>query len=209
MSAITDSLLWRRAVKHFDPARSIPAETWEILQQSLVFSPSSYGLQPWKFFVVTSPAIKQLLPDAAWGQTQPRDCSHFVVIAARRTVDAAFVQSYIDRIAAVRGVPAESLAGLRDAILGKVGRMGDQQLSWTSRQCYIALGMLIETAALLKVDACPMEGIISERIDGILAISGTPWTSVVACALGYRSPVDTSAAEAKVRFQPSDVVVHC
>lgn len=209
MSAIIDSLQWRRAVKRFDPGRIISAETWQVLEKSLVLSPSSYGLQPWKFFVITSPAIKQLLPDAAWGQTQPRDCSHFVVIAARRTVDAAFVQSYVDRIAEVREVPPESLSGLRSAILDKAGRMGEHQLPWTSRQCYIALGFLLETAAMLSVDACPMEGIIPERLDGILAISGTPWTSVVGCALGYRSPEDTSSAEAKVRFEPADVVVHC
>jgi nitroreductase len=208
-SAIIESLLWRRAVKNFDPSRTIPADTWQTLEQSLVLSPSSYGLQPWKFFVITSPAIKQLLPDASWGQPQPRDCSHFVVIAARRTVDAGFVQAYIDRIAAVRGVPPESLTGLRDAVLGKVSRMGNDQLPWTSRQCYIALGFLLETAALLGVDACPMEGVIPDRLDGLLAISGTPWTSVVACALGYRSTNDTSASEAKVRFDVADVIVRC
>lgn len=208
-TAIIDSLLWRRAVKNFDPSRTIPADTWQTLEQSLLLSPSSYGLQPWKFFVITSPAIKQLLPDAAWGQTQPRDCSHFVVIAARRTVDADFVQSYIDRFAAIRGTPPEALNGLRDAILGKASRMGSDQLPWTSRQCYIALGFLLESAALLQVDACPMEGIIPDRLDGLLAISGTPWTSVVACALGYRSPNDTSASEAKVRFDAADVIAHC
>jgi len=87
--------------------------------------------------------------------------------------------------------------------------MGSDQLPWTSRQCYIALGFLLESAALLHVDACPMEGIIPDRLDGLLAISGTPWTSVVACALGYRSPDDTSASEAKVRFEAAEVIVHC
>lgn len=209
MSAIIESLLWRYAVKRFDPGRTIPADTWQTLEQALVLSPSSYGLQPWKFFVITSAAIRQQLPDAAWGQTQPRDCSHFVVLAARRTVDADFVQSWVDRCAAVRGVPPDSLHGLRDAILGKTSRMGHEQLPWTSRQCYIALGFLLETAALLRIDACPMEGIIPDRIDRILGINESPWTSVVACALGYRRPDDSAAADAKVRFDAADVVVHC
>jgi nitroreductase len=208
MHPITNSLLWRRAVKLFDPSRTIPADKWETLEQSLVLAPSSYGLQPWKFFVIKSHAVKQQLPDAAWGQPQPRDCSHFVVFAARRTVDAAFVQTYIDRIATIRNVPPHSLNGLRDAILSKTSRMGTDHLPWTRRQCYIPLGLLLQTAAQLEIDACPMEGIIPDRIDTLLGISQSPWTSVVACALGYRSQTDTSATEPKVRFAPGDVVVH-
>jgi nitroreductase len=208
MPPITTALLWRRATKLFDPARTIPADVWETLEQSLILAPSSYGLQPWKFFVITSPTLKQQLPDAAWGQPQPRDCSHFVVFAARRIVDAAFVQTYTNRIAAVRNIPLQSLSGLSDAILSKTNRMGTDHLPWTSRQCYIPLGFLLQTASLLEIDACPMEGIIPDRLDALLGISQSPWTSVVACALGYRSPADTSAAEPKVRFAPSDVVVH-
>jgi nitroreductase len=209
MHPITTALHWRSAIKTFNPSRTIPADKWQILEQAMVLAPSSYGLQPWKFFVVTSPSIKQQLPDAAWGQPQPRDCSHFVVFAARRTVDAAFVQTYIDRIADVRNLPPESLVGLRDAILSKTNRMGHDHLPWTSRQCYIALGFLLQSAALLEIDACPMEGILPDRVDQLLGISQTPWTSVVACALGYRSPDDSSHTAPKVRFEHGDVVVHC
>ena len=130
---LADALHWRYATKQFDPLRTISAADWNQLQQALLFSPSSYGLQPWKFIVVTSPALKQQLPAVCWGQNQPRDCSHFVVLAARRSVDAAFVQQYLQRIADVRSVPVSTLDGLGAAILGKTSRMGDQQLACTAQ----------------------------------------------------------------------------
>ena len=85
--------------------------------------------------------------------------------------------------------------------------MGDQQLAWTARQCYIALGFLLQAAAVLRIDACPMEGIQSDRLDPLLGLSGSEYTSVVACALGYRHAADRAALDAKVRFDAADVVI--
>ncbi|MGD0042532.1 MAG: nitroreductase family protein, partial [Isosphaeraceae bacterium] len=82
--ALLGALKWRYATKKFDPARKIPADTWAALEEALILSPSSFGLQPWHFLVVQDPAIRQRLSAATWGQSQPVDCSHFVVFAARK-----------------------------------------------------------------------------------------------------------------------------
>ncbi|MEN9557375.1 MAG: putative nitroreductase YfkO [Planctomycetota bacterium] len=205
---LIDALQWRYATKQFNPQASITPEDWATLERVLLLAPSSYGLQPWKFFVVTSPALKAQLPAVAWGQPQPRDCSHFVVFAARLTVDDAWVTKMIQHMAAVRGLRTAALDGLKDAILSKTHRMGSSHLNWTSRQCYIALGMLLQAAALLRIDACPMEGIIPDQLDPLLGLTDSGYTSVVACALGYRSDSDPLANQAKVRFDASDMIVH-
>ncbi|MGB0738472.1 MAG: NAD(P)H-dependent oxidoreductase [Planctomycetaceae bacterium] len=205
---ITAALNWRYAVKKFDPERRITAAHWDVLQQSLVLAPSSYGLQPWKFIVVSSDEKKNQLPEACWGQRQPADCSHFVVIAARRKADPDFVKHFIRSIAETRGLAEASLQSTADAILGKLQRMGDDHLPWTARQCYIPLGFLLQSAALLQIDACPMEGIMPDRIDPLLGLQDTEWTSVVACALGYRAADDPAAQQARVRFPASETVVH-
>lgn len=205
---LTAALDWRYATKKFDPDRVIPADQWALLEQSLVLAPSSYGLQPWKFFVISRPALREQLPDACWGQLQPRDCSHFVVIAARRNADPDFVSRYINSIAETRGVSAESLQSTSQAILGKLQRMGDNHLPWTARQCYIPLGFILQAAALLQIDSCPMEGIIPERLDPLLGIQDSDWTSVVACALGYRAADDAAAGQARVRFPAAEIVQH-
>lgn len=205
---LLDALHWRYATKQFNPTAKIAPELWATLEQTLVLAPSSYGLQPWKFVVVTSQSLKDQLPAAAWGQPQPRDCSHFVVFAAKQTVEDDFVVKFIQRTASVRGVRTDSLTTMKDAILSKLHRMGSSHLNWTSRQCYIALGFVLEAAALLKVDACPMEGIIPEQLDPLLGLTDSGYTSVVACALGYRSANDAYASQAKVRSENKDVIVH-
>src|SRR5690606_2217537 len=146
---------WRYACKKFDPGRPIPADTWSALEQSIILAPSSFGLQPWKFVVVTNPRIKTQLSAASRDQPQPRDCSHFVVFCVRREIEASFVDTYVASVSATRNVPIESLVGLRTSILGRAERMAGAHEPWTSRQAYIALGFLLESAALLDIDSCP------------------------------------------------------
>lgn len=57
-AALLKALHWRYAVKVFDAERTIPADIWAALEEVLILSASSYGLQPWKFFVITSPELR-------------------------------------------------------------------------------------------------------------------------------------------------------
>jgi len=209
----TDSLLqalhWRYATKKFDPARKIPAATWQTLESALVLSPSSVGLQPWKFLIITDPAMKARLVPAAWNQSQVADCSHFVVFAVRQNLGADHVDRHIARMAEVRGVTAESLDRFRQMITGNLEKArAEQRLdTWQTHQVYIALGQFMASAAVLGVDTCPMEGFEPEKFDAILGLKGTDCASVVACAAGYRAADDKYATAKKVRFKPDDVIV--
>src|SRR4029077_18109138 len=79
---LLERLNWRYATKQFDPARKISAEDWATLEDALVLSPSSGGLQPWKFVIITDPAVREKLLPASYGQPQVKDASHLVVFAA-------------------------------------------------------------------------------------------------------------------------------
>ncbi|MDA0766693.1 MAG: NAD(P)H-dependent oxidoreductase [Verrucomicrobia bacterium] len=202
-------LQWRYATKEFDPAASIPADTWDALEQSLVLTPSSFGLQPWKFLVLTDPAKKEALLAHSWNQRQVVDCSHFVVFAAPSAIGNDTVQSWIDCLASSRDVPAESLHGYQRVMEGFLNQLDEQQrLAWAHRQIYIALGQLMTSAALLGVDACPMEGIVPAEYDRVLALSSRNLTTSVACALGYRADHDKHALLPKARFHRSEVIEH-
>ena len=96
---------WRYATKSFDPARSIPAQQWQALEDCLVLSPSSYGLQPWKFLVIDDPALRQELRPHSWNQSQITDCSHLVVLLAKRTISAADADRFVAATAAARTRP--------------------------------------------------------------------------------------------------------
>ncbi len=198
------SLKQRYATKQFDPTRKISEADWKTLEQVLVQSPSSFGLQPWKFIVVRSDEVKAKLPAISWGQSQVKDASHVVVFAARKTLDAVYVDKFLARSAEVRGVPVESFAGYRGFILGSVEKSVGFHEQWNARQAYIAAGFLMLAASELGIDACPMEGIEGAKYNEVLGL--TDYTALCAVPLGYRHPDDKYATLAKVRFETKDVV---
>lgn len=200
-------LNWRYATKQFDPERKISPEDWGALEEALVLSPSSYGLQPWKFIVVTEQTVKEKLAEASYGQRQPADASHHVVFAIKKIVGVSEVENYLDRIAQVRQTPRASLAGFRDAMLSSLASKNGDTRHWATRQVYIALGNFLTSAALLGIDVCPMEGIDPEQYDKILGLDRQGLTAVVAAAAGYRAATDHHAALKKVRFPREEVLV--
>ena len=203
---LLEQLQWRYAVKRFDPTRRVPDETWQTLEKSLILTPSSYGLQPWKFVVVTDPAIKAKLPSISWNQKQPQDCSHMVVLAARKTMDASYIDSFIDHLCLTRKLEPQAMAGYRRLLINIIDNM-QSHLDWNTHQVYIALGQLMVSAAMLGIDTSPMEGIDRDQYDQVLGLVGTDYTSAVGCAIGYRHPEDSQAHAVKVRFAADDMIV--
>ena len=204
------ALNWRYATKVFDAARKIPADVWRTLEQSLVLTPTSYGLQPYKFLVVQDPGKRAELLPHSWGQKQVLDCSQFVVFIARTEMTEADVDRLIQRTVAVRQLPANALDAYRGMMVGDIvnGPRGKRAHEWAARQAYIALGNLMTCAAMLDVDTCPMEGLEPAKYDEILGLSGLGYGTLCACAAGYRSKDDKYATEPKVRFKESEVLIH-
>lgn len=201
-SAIEHALTWRYATKRFDPARTIPASLWETLESSLRLAPSSFGLQPWRFIIVRNPALRKELQAHSWNQPQTVEASHLVVLASLQQLDEGYIDTYLRTVAETRSIPIESLAGYRGMILPFISnlRNSNQLEAWTTRQVYLALGMLLTTAAMLGIDACPLEGIDPVQYDRVLKLEQHGVSTRVACALGYRAASDTLAAMPKVRF---------
>jgi nitroreductase len=202
-----EQLKWRYATKQFDPTKQISPETWQALEQSLVLSPSSFGVQPWKFFVVRNPELRQQLVAHSWGQKQVSDASHLVVFAIKKHVDKAYIDRYIARMAEVQQVSVEALQGFEKVVKDFLDRMSPAEIdTWATRQTYIALGEFMTAAAMLGVDTCPLEGFIPAKYDEVLGLTAQGYASVVLCAAGYRAADDKSAARPKVRFATEEMV---
>ncbi len=203
-------LNWRYATKQFDPQRKISAADWATIEEALVLSPSSGGLQPWAFVIVTDLATREKLTPASFGQPQITQASHLVVFTARKNFGEADVDAHIENTARARGIPLEDLAPFRGMLVGGIVNSMDDQArnGWAARQTYIALGNLLTSAALLGIDACPMEGFVPAQYDEILGLSEKGLTASVICALGYRAETDAYANLPKVRFPKERVVVH-
>jgi nitroreductase len=207
-AAALQQLQWRYATKVFDPAQKISDEAWNVLEQSLVLSPSSFGLQPWKFFVVQNPEIRQQLLEQSWKQAQVVQASHLVVFAIRKDLNGDDVDRYVNRMADVQGIPAENLAGFGGMVKGFMAKPPyplDMD-GWATRQVYIALGQFMTTAAMMGIDTSPLEGFVPSKYDEVLKLGEQGYASVVVCGAGYRSGDDKYAQKPKVRYPTEEVV---
>lgn len=203
---LLSSLRWRIATKKFDPAAKIPAERWAALEEALVLAPSSYGLQPWKFFVVEDPALRAKLKPVSWEQSQITDPAKLVVFAVKKDFGAADVDRFVERISEVRRLPTLALEGYKKMMLASAALPPEKVEAWLIRQVYIALGVFLTAAAALGVDACPMEGFDKDKYDEILGLHAKGYKAVVVATAGYRAADDAYAAQKKVRFAKEEVV---
>jgi nitroreductase len=207
-TVLLQALQWRYATKKFDASQRIPEAQWRVLEQAMILAPSSFGLQPWRFVWVRSREVLEKLPAMSWGQTQPVDCSHYVVFALRKDLSAGDVDRFVDRMAEVRGVARESLEGYRGVML-KAQKTASEQgwiNAWSARQVYIALGQAMTAAAVLGIDTCALEGIDTTKYDELLGLREDGYTALCGLAFGYRSAEDKYALAPKVRFPAGDVL---
>jgi len=205
---LLQALQWRYAVKKFDATKKISDQTWSAIEKAMVLTPSSYGLQPWKFLVIQSQDVKDKLTPVSWNQAQVFTCSHYVVLLAKRQMQEKDVERFVKKTASVREMPVEGMLKFQSMMIADVvhGPRGKESKEWATRQAYIALGNLMTVAAVLDVDACPMEGIEPSKYDEILGLADSEYTTVVACALGYRSADDKYQYAKKVRYDAREVI---
>jgi nitroreductase len=207
---VLEQLQWRYAVKKFDPDRKIPSDVWQVLEQSLVLSPSSFGLQPWKFFVVDNAALRQELLANSWNQPQVVDASHLVVLAINKNMNDVAVDRYVQSMSDIRNTPVETFAKMAEMIKGFMANPKNPFTidEWATRQVYIAIGQFMASAAMLGIDTCPMEGFNPAKYDEILGLTAMGYGSVLVCPAGYRAADDKYAVMPKVRYPQSEMVQH-
>ncbi|MDP0500566.1 MAG: NAD(P)H-dependent oxidoreductase [Verrucomicrobiota bacterium JB022] len=206
---LIDSLNWRYATKLFDTERPLEPELVSQIEEVLTLSASSGGLQPWKFVLVSDHETKQKLQAAAYGQVQVGTASHVVVFAARKHYTAKDVDEVIANIAETRNIPVESLEAFRGMLVGGIVEAMDEptRQTWAAKQTYIALGNLLTSAAVLGIDASPMEGFSVPEFNEILGLDALDLTATVIAPIGYRSADDKYAAYAKARLPKEKLII--
>lgn len=212
---IINAHLFRHACKEFDPTRRIGDEDFACILEVGRLSPSSFGLEPWKFLVIQNPELRnKLLPDVWGGQKQLPTASHVVLTLIRKSrfmrYDSQFVHDFMRQI---QQFP-EDASITRTAILEKFQREDFSLLEseraindWSGKQSYIALGNMMTAAAMLGIDSCPIEGFAHQAMQQILAteigLDLNDWSVAYLLAFGYRKG---APARPKTR-QPIEAVV--
>lgn len=207
MSTLSN-LKWRYATKRMN-GQKVPAEKLEKILKAIQLAPTSIGLQPFTVLVVENEELKAKMAPAIYNQPQITEGSHVLVFAAWKEYSDENVEKYLNNIASVRGIPVDSLEGMRNMINGAIaGKTPEQLLNWNSRQAYIALGTGLAVAAEEQVDSTPMEGFDPDALDAILGLQEKGLRSTVVLALGYRdAEKDYLSSAAKVRRDKEELFI--
>lgn len=209
MSTYIDSLNWRYATKKFDNTKKVSQDDLNSLLEATTLSASSFGLQPYKIFVVENEEIRSKLKPHAWDQSQITDASHLIVLANQNSFGEELVEEYVDNVSETRGIPSEGLKGYADFMKSKLVPLSeDAKAVWTEKQTYIALGNLLSAAAVLKIDSCPMEGFDAPKFNDILGLAEQGLNTAVLVAVGYRSEEDETQHYKKVRKSKKTLITH-
>lgn len=205
----------RYTAKVYDKTKKISEEQLKTLISGLRLAPSSMGLQPWHFFVISSDEMKEKLAKTALGdnQNKVRDCSHLFVIAAANELTKEHMEKYAHEVDVLRH---SSIANYIVEQAKKYSRFSkcawlvgmDGVKAFCAHQCYVALGYLSYTAALLGLDSTIMGGFNFYTIDRILGLKKKGYHSVITMAVGFHAENDPEALRIKVRFDEKDVVTH-
>ncbi len=209
MNTILENRTWRYATKKFDSSKKISNEALDLLLEATRLSASSYGLQPYHVFVITSPEIREQLKPVSWGQSQVTDASHLIVFAHQKDFGGELVDNYLDNVSETRNIPGEALKGYGDFAKSKLVDLPQKtKEDWAAKQVYLALGNLMQAAAELKIDTCPMEGFEAEAYNTILNLNDKNLSASVVVPVGYRSEEDQTQYLAKVRKSNKELFTH-
>ncbi len=209
---IIEAFDFRHATKKFNSNKKISEEDFDTILESGRLSPSSLGLEPWRFVVIQNKKLRDKLKPYSWGaQKQLDTASHFVLIFARKNVTAH--SNYVQHL--IRGIKEYEDSTI-PAVEEKFDNFqasfhianNDRTLyDWASKQTYIALGNMMTSAALLGIDSCPMEGFDLDKVTEILSEEGILDTEhfgiSVMVAFGYRAQ---EPAHGKIRQSKEDVI---
>jgi len=207
MTKIIEALNWRYAVKKFS-TKKIPQEKIDIILESLRLTPSSFGLQTWKFILVENKEKREELVSVSWNQRQVADASHLLILARVNNVSDSDVDKWTNFLAQKQNMPVDKKDAYTNMIKGYLHNTPQDIItSWLEKQLYIVLGNLMTTCAFEKIDACPMEGFNEKAYDEILGLNKLSLKSVLACPIGYRADDDPYQNLVKARYPISDLVI--
>ncbi|MCD0486768.1 NAD(P)H-dependent oxidoreductase [Pedobacter sp. MC2016-14] len=199
-----EALNWRYATKKMN-GTVVPQQKVEQIVEAARLAPTSSGLQPFRVIVVTDPELKAKIQPIAFGQTQIADCSHLLIFAAWDTYTEERIRGVFANNNHERGLPDETPSDYEIQLTANyTSKTKEENFHHAAKQAYIGFGMAIAQAALLEVDATPMEGFNPAELDSLLGLSERGLRSVTLLPLGYRDPAGDWLVNLKKVRTPSD-----
>lgn len=189
----------RYSTKSFDPTKKISAETFEQLKSLLRMSPSSVNIQPWHFVIAATDEGKSRMAKGVQGsykfnEAKVLNASHVVLFCAKTSVDESYKDHIAETEAKAGRFPTEQIKQMtkdgRTLFTNIHKEMLNDEQHWLEKQVYLNIGQFLLGAAVLGIDACPMEGIDAKILNEEFDLTAKGFTAITAVALGYRSESD-------------------
>lgn len=174
--ALLEVLKKRFACKSFDPSKRVSDEDFHMILEAARLSPSSFGMEPWKFLVIENPELKKELAEiSVGGRASLTGANRFVIILARKRTDLLADSDYVTHMLTdIHHLPPQAETIRRDYYRkfqtcdSKVAATDESLFAWTCRQTYIAMESMLLMAAALGIDSCPIEGFEWEEVNQLL-----------------------------------------
>ncbi len=178
-----EALHFRHACKLFDPAKKIPSDDLRFILESGRMAPSSFGMEPWEFWVVQDGELKEQLKPLCWNQPQITTCSDLVVLLSRKHLRS--IDEYVIERFKPRGELFEKYIQTYHSFIDP--RSDEEIACWSGKQVYIASAFLMLGAASIQVDSCPIEGFEKEKVEALLEVDTENFEIQYLIAFGYRA----------------------
>lgn len=206
MEKFIENLNWRYATKEFDISKKIDKKEIENIIEVFRLTPSSFGLQPWKLFVVENEDLKKKIMEKSFNQKQVWENSHLLVFAKISNIDSDLVERFITSASEINWIPKENLDWYKKVMLDFVNGTSKENLDiWAREQVFLALWNVMSYLAEKQIDSCAIWGFSKSAIDEILDLKEKWFESVVMLPIGYRSENDKYSKAKKVRFYIEEI----
>ena len=177
-------LKFRHACKVFDESKKIGAGEFDFILEAGRLSPSSTGLEQWDILVV----------------------QHLVVVLAK-IKEVKFGSAYVNKmIARNTNKDPESIAARQkfyhDFLLANFKNDDELTFQWSHEQCMIIATNMMNAAASLDIDSCPIEGFDRHALNELLGLDESFQRVAIIVPFGYR----LNPQPKKLRREISDIV---
>ncbi len=190
---------FRHACKEFKKGKKIPEEDLRFILETGRLSPSSFGLEHWKFLVVQSQKLKEKLQPACFDQKQISTSSDVVVVLAKKGLYEGG-SKHVAEMFKRRNYPDETYKFMIDFHAQMVKNYDFTH--WAVEQCPFVVANMMTGAALIGIDSCPIGGFVPDKVKEALDIDGDKYEVALIIPFGYR----TQPQSLKTRL-PFDEVV--
>ena len=210
---ILEILNFRHACKEFDSSKKISDSDFEIILKGGQLSPSSMGIEPWKFLVIQKESLREELATVSWGgKKQIPSCSHLVILLSRMPKELKHDSSYIHHLLTeVKQMPQEAVENFKGVVkMIEDTRFQNNEkalLNYSCLQTYIAAANMMTVSAMQQIDSCAMGGYDQKAVEEILIkhnlLNKDEFYLTLMIAFGYRINEPTP----KTRQSLNDLVV--